>query len=116
MELIDIIITTLSIVLLALLMILLLSFVVYKTRSKNNFSQVEDNDTEERGEITKRIHEVIRPRKPQRYKVVNENIGLSESIIQKELVSTQGRYTVYNHLPVNELPLHSRKKFTKWSE
>ena len=116
MELIDIIITTLSIVLLALLMILLLSFVVYKTRSKNIISPSEDSYPEIGNEITKRMRDVVKPRKPQRYKVINENIEQSDSLNQNERLKTNGRYIVYNHLPVNDVAIHPRKKFTKWSE
>lgn len=116
MELIDIIITTLSIVLFALLLILLLSFVIYKTRSKNNVFPSEDSYPEISNEITKRMREVVKPRKPQRYKVINENIGQSDSLTQNERLKTNGRYVVYNHLHVNEVTQHPRKKFTKWSD
>lgn len=116
MELIDIIITTLSIVLLVLVIILLVSFIVYKTRSKNHFLLLQDNYMEAGIEITKRMHDVVKPKKPQRYKVVNENINLASSTNRKERVKINSRYVLYNYIRVNEIPLNSREKYTKWSD
>lgn len=110
MELIDIIITTLSLVLLALVGVLLLSFIFYKMKSRNRYSAMAESG----GEVKHRLREVLKPRKPQRYKVINENTFIPTSTNHKDRVNINGRYVVYNYLPV-DYPLHRLKRFTKWS-
>lgn len=113
MELLDIIITALSIVLLILVSVLIISFIVYKFRGKNEVSYLKPGLDES---DSLNPFDVIKPNKPQRYKVLNENLHFSKTINQLNRKKLNNRFIVYNFLPVQEVQVSNRKNFTKWSE
>jgi hypothetical protein len=116
MELIDIIITTLSIVLVVLMAVLILAFIIYKIKNRNNLSLLQEVNFDESNEVVKKMREVVKSGKPQRYKVINENIIPSSTINQKDRININGRFVVYNYSSVREYPSRPKLKFTKWSE
>ncbi|QQS34932.1 MAG: hypothetical protein IPM56_11745 [Ignavibacteriales bacterium] len=116
MELLDIIIIALSIVLVLLLILLLFSFIIYKVKGKDSYLLLRDNSDSLLFGQKEYLHEVVKPRKPQLYKVVNENTELITVKATDSKIKINDRFVVYNFSGKDFNSPKRRKRFTSWSE
>ncbi len=110
MELIDIIVTALSIVLIVLLVILIASFIIYKFRRNDDNSNLNNIISDSFDEKLNSFQKEASEQKNPRFKVLNDNLHFHGSSSPSSRSNTNRRFVVYNYVPVKDFSIERRRK------